>query len=502
MRNSRRQDPVEAGRPVALVDRDHEWAALRALGAAPGPALALLYGRRRVGKTYLLRHVWPEDQVFFFTGSETTPAFNRTELVRAMAEWSGEEIRSQDYPTWRTVFRKLLELGDGEQAPLVIVLDEYQYFRGDEGEAVDSELNAAWEGYLYGRGARRPLTLILCGSAVGIMRELNTGGRPLYGRFDWQAHLRPFDYLDAARMTGAAELRDRVRYYGVYGGIPRYLATIDHRRSLGENVSRAVLVPDGAVRLQLETAIEQESGLVSPAEHRAIVAAIASGHTDRNTVAQAVGMAPDATFRSRLNTLVNLGYVAQSRNFAAPPNQPYRYTIADPAMRFYYALVHPYRDALADPAAAPRGWREVVRPRLDGYLGHSFEAMAREAYLRLSDQVDPALPLVRDWGRWEGLDRTKTPLEIDVVARAVDGRMITGAVKWNARPVSPALHADHLAMLQRLAAAGHRWAHEALADDAILLYLSASGFSEAFAAAASHEPRRVVMWSLEDLYGD
>lgn len=487
-----------AKKPAVLVDRDGEWAALRELGSSSRPVLGLVYGRRRVGKTYLLRHVWSADRVFYFTASETTSAFNRAELVRAMAEWSGEEIRSEDYPTWRTVFRRLWELrGD---APLVVVLDEYQYLRGDAGDAVDSDLNAAWESYIYGPGARRPLAVILSGSAVGIMSKLNTGGRPLYGRFDWQAYLDPFDYLDASRMTGAADLRDRVRYYGMYGGTPRYLATIDPRRRLADNVTRALLVPDGPVRLQLETAIEQESGLVSPGEHRAIVAAIAAGRTDRNAIAQAVGMVPDATFRSRLDTLVRLAYVAAGRNFEAAPNQPYRYAIADQALRFYYTLVLPHRHALADAASAPAVWHEVVRPRLDGYLGHTLETIAGDAYVRLRQRASPALPLVRDWGRWEGRDRTRTPIEVDIVARATDRRMITGAVKWNVRPVSPALHTHHVAMLERLAASGYRWAHNALADDAILLYVSASGFSRAFAAVASQEHRRVVTWSLEDLY--
>ncbi|MGH7578043.1 MAG: AAA family ATPase, partial [Longimicrobiales bacterium] len=384
--------------PAELVDRDGEWVALRELADLDRPALGLLYGRRRVGKTYLLRHAWPRERVFFFTASETTSAFNRTELIRAVAEWSGEDIRAEDYPTWRTVFRRLLELG-GDRA-LVIVLDEYQYLRGDDGDAVDSELNAAWEGYIYGAGARRALVLILCGSVVGIMSTLNTGARPLYGRFDWQAHLKPFDYMDAGIMTQAGDLRDRVRYYGIYGGTPRYLATIDSRRTLAQNVTRTVLAPDGPVRLQLETAIEQESGLVEPAQHRAIVAAIAAGHTDRNAIAQAVGMAADATFRSRLDTLIELDYIAPTRNFDAAANQPYRYVIADPAVRFYHGLVLPYRNALVHGDAAGTVWRDVVIPRLDSYLGHTFEVIARQASVRVRERSSKALPLVKDWGRW------------------------------------------------------------------------------------------------------
>lgn len=483
-------------KPAALIDRDQQWQALRQLATLGRPVMGLLYGRRRVGKTYLLRHVWPADQVFYFTASETTSTFNRTELLRAMGTWSGEEIRTEDYPTWRTTFSRLLELRD--RTPTVIVLDEYQYIRGEDGDSVDSALNAAWESYIYGRGAGRTLVLMLCGSAVGVMSKLNTGARPLYGRFEWQASLSPFDFRDAARMTGAAEPRDQARYYGIYGGTPRYLATIDARASLAENVARDVLAPDGRVRLQVETALEQESGLADAAEHRAILAAIASGHTDRNTIAQAVGMPLDSTFRSRLDRLVEPEYVGAERNFDAAPNQPYRYRIVDPAQRFYYALVLPYRQALIDPSSATALWRDAIRPRLDGYIGHIFEQMTREAYHHRREQDH--LPLVKDWGRWEGRDRNREALEIDIVARATDGRLITGAVKWNARPVSPTLHTEHIAALHRLASSGYRWAHDALKPDAIVLYVSAAGFTEAFADAVRGHGQRVVAWSLSELY--
>lgn len=205
--------------------------------------------------------------------------------------------------------------------------------------------------------------------------------------------------------------------------------------------------------------------------------------------------------RARLDTLIELDYIAPTRNFDAAANQPYRYVIADPAVRFYHGLVLPYRNAVVHGDAAGTVWRDVVIPRLDSYLGHTFEVIARQASVRVRERSSKALPLVKDWGRWEGRDRTRTPIEIDIVARAVGGSMITGAVKWNARPVSSTLHTRHVEMVQRLAASGHRWAHEALSHDAILLYVSASGFSEAFAAVVADEPRRVVTWSLNDMYG-
>jgi len=91
-------------RSIDLVDRDHERALLRALLERKEPSIALVTGRRRVGKTFLLTRTWPEDQVFLFTATATTPEQNRRQLLLDLASWSGEEIEPDDYPTWRSVF--------------------------------------------------------------------------------------------------------------------------------------------------------------------------------------------------------------------------------------------------------------------------------------------------------------------------------------------------------------------------------------------------------------
>jgi uncharacterized protein len=151
-----------------IVDREHEQQELSALLDEKAPRLALLYGRRRIGKTYLLTHTWPPEQTFYWTASATTPTQNRAQLIRDVSEWAGEHFEQQEYPTWRTVFRLLLDLRTPH--PLVVVLDEFQYLGEDPKDlsAVASELNAAWEQ----RHQARPLVFVLAGSAVRVLEAL------------------------------------------------------------------------------------------------------------------------------------------------------------------------------------------------------------------------------------------------------------------------------------------------------------------------------------------
>jgi AAA+ ATPase superfamily predicted ATPase len=478
-----------------LVDRVSEQRALRALLERPGPSMAVLYGRRRVGKTFLLKHTWRQDRVFYFTAVDGTSELNRRALLEALARLSDRAINERDYATWRRVFELLLELGgDG---PTVVILDEYQNLHGDPNENVDSALAAVWEGHVNRRPKGRPFVLVLCGSIVRVMERLDAPDNPLHGRLDWKGHLDPFDYFDAAMMARFRTVRDRALAYGIYGGTPRYLASINARRSLAANVVEAVLSPGGAVRGQVETIVAQEHGLRDIAAYSAVLNAIGAGATDRNEIAQQTGLANDFALRTRLEMLAELGFVTAWRNFEAKANAPFRYRVTDPALRFYYGIVTRYRNELE--RAEPRHvWRTYIVGDLDAYMGFVFESIVEQAYMRL--RAAARLPMIREWGRWEGLDRNRDQIEIDIVARRTDGKMLTGAVKWSHKPVTPSVHLKHVEMLQRLRDSGHGWAREALAPDAIMLYVAAGGFGSNFVKQARSVGPEVVAWSLEDLY--
>lgn len=191
----------------AIIDREVEGTRLRQLADSGEMKLGLLYGRRRVGKTYLLTHLWDPESAFYFTASATTPELNRRVLIEEAARWSGEDLRPEDHATWRNVFRTLLSLAP--ERDIVVVIDEFQYLASaDEGlREVASELNAVWEGRRLRTGG---LLLVISGSAIRTLEALKDGGSPLYGRLDWSTQLFPFDYFDAGRMVSAAAMSPTV----------------------------------------------------------------------------------------------------------------------------------------------------------------------------------------------------------------------------------------------------------------------------------------------------
>ncbi|MEM1128121.1 MAG: ATP-binding protein [Bacteroidota bacterium] len=478
---------------TVLIDREEECRQLLRLLNEGRPRLALLSGRRRVGKTFLLNHAWGDRPYFLFTAARTTPELNRRQLIEDLARWSGQDLRPEDYPTWRSVFSLLLGLQAAD--PMIVVLDEFQYLSTDASglAAVASELNAVWEG----PRAQRPFLLVLAGSAVATMEALSQGGGPLYGRFNWQHRLQPFDYWDAGTMVPYADPRDRALTYGLFGGTPRYLAALNPEAPLAANAQRLLLARSGEVRLLIETALDQEEGLRDVQTYNALLRAVASGCTERNDIAQRVGVSNDQGLRDKLGRLVRLGYLEARTNIDARRNAPVRYAMADAAFRFHQRFVEPATSMLERYAPA-RVWDERVAPHLDVYMGLEFECIAREGYDRHADQH--GLPLVDTWGRWEGVDRAQASIEIDLVAHLSGGRVLTGAVKWNRTPIGAEVHYRHLDMLRRAADAGQRWAHQALEPNAPLYYAAAGGFAPDFERIAASSGHPVLCWSLADLY--
>jgi hypothetical protein len=201
--------------------------------------------------------------------------------------------------------------------------------------------------------------------------------------------------------------------------------------------------------------------------------------------------------RRALEVLEGLLLIQRERNFRSSRRSPWRSRISDPAVRFWYRFVQRDR-SLLEQGFVGRTWDERVAPQLDGYMGMIFEQIARQAFLRRLDTL--GLPPPVEWSRWEGQDRNRRSIEVDIVAELDDGRLLTGEVKWSSAPVDVDLHLGLRRDLEDLAASGQRWAADALDDDSAgHLYVSAAGFTDGFRRRAA-EHGRIRLLDLEDLY--
>ena len=408
---------------MPFIGRVSELAFLNELHSGDNPELYILYGRRRVGKTELLREFCRDKRHVYFQAAEVAEADNRRQLVSAMAEGLGEPVlATARFDDWEAPLQELARRAREER--LVVVLDEFPYLCNST-PGLPSLLQRFWDHH----ARESQLLLILCGSAISFMEnEVLAERSPLFGRRTAQQELLPFGFREAAMFVPHYGLEDSLRVFGILGGMPMYLKRFSERVSVADNVQAHILRPQALLYEEPANLLRGE--LRDPGTYNSILDAIASGLTRSGEIAQRVGIAVTALGRylSVLQELRLVRRVVSMGDRAPQKRSRGRYFLADNFLRFWYRFVLPHR-SLLEVGEGRRVWQERIAPQLDEYMGRVFEDVCAE-YIRCHGRERlsslPDGPVGPFWHR---------DSEIDLVWRSEDGRYSCAECKWTRRLV-------------------------------------------------------------------
>ncbi len=456
-----------------FIDRKAELANLDARYRSDRAELFVLYGRRRVGKTELLRHFCADKPHIFFVA---TLSSDRDQLAAFSQEiWRfthAETPEGFSFPTWEAVFRAVADLPGRP----IVVLDEFTYLISGN-KAIPSLLQKTWDELL--RNTR--VCLILCGSYVGMMeREILGYQAPLYGRRTGSYLLPALELPAAAAFFPAYTPSQQIEAWAVLGGMPYYLTAFSDRADIFANIRTHILDSQGTLRREPQLLLMEE--LREPRNYFSALRAIAQGATRLNEISLAARIGDVTTTARYLDILQDLRVV--SRSVPATESRPDKskrglYRITDAFLRFWFRYIHPNEGSLdlnlADAVLAQR-----VQPTFDQFVSYAFEDAARAhvAGLARAGQLGFLPERVGSW--W---DRAA---EVDVVAVSdADGALLLGECKWSVNPVGIDI-LDDLQRKKPLVDPESRWPAVSYA-----LYAKA-GFTPALAARAAAEGVRLV----------
>jgi AAA+ ATPase superfamily predicted ATPase len=457
-----------------FFNRKDELTALSERLRSPRAEYFVLYGRRRVGKSELLRHFGEDLRQFYFEASAGSQRDQLEDLGAELARFSGRAIYAeQPLSNWRAAFAALAELLEAGQT--MIVLDEFQFIARQEPE-IGSLLNR----FVAEHADNPDLFLCLSGSDISFFEREVVGYRATtYGRRTGSLRLLPFPWREIDPFVAGWSVEERIRAWAVFGGIPYYLKEIDPAQPLSEAIRRAILYPDGLLREEPRFLLAQESRLREQATYMSCLRAIAGGDTRLNEIAQRVGRsAPDV--RAFLEVLEEMGLVERRYPVTRASGKKVTYAIVDPFLRFWFRFVAPRESRLATRRDADRYLEESVLPELDKFV--SEEAFERVCQDWLGEERDAA-EVGRWWGslrrREDGQLRSRT-YEADVVAVDSDGGVeALGSCKWpeagNDRHTHDSGELDKLEAIR----------HELKAPDAQLYFFDRVGFSPRLQELAS-----------------
>lgn len=459
---------------MPFFNRKDELAALTERLRSNRGEYFVLYGRRRVGKSELLRHFGESCRQFYFEASAGGRRDQLEDLGAELSRFTGRAIYAeQPLNSWRAAFAAFSELLEAGQT--MIVLDEFQFIARQEPE-IGSLLNR----FISEHADNPDLFLCLSGSDISFFEQEIVGyGATTYGRRTGSQRLLPFPWGEIGAFVPGWSVEERIRAWAVFGGVPYYLKEIDPEQPLSEAIRRAVLYPDGLLREEPRFLLSQESRLREQATYMSCLRAIAGGDTRLNEIAQRVGGSAQHT-RSFLEVLEEMGLVERRYPVTKTSGKRVTYAIVDPFLRFWFRFVAPRESRLATRADADRYLEESVLPELDKFV--SEDAFERVCQSWLADERGAA-----EVGRWWGSIRRREngqlrsrAYEADAVAVDAHGKVeALGSCKWpqadNNRHEHDAAELDKLEGIR----------NELNAPDAHLYFFDRVGFSPRLQELAS-----------------
>ena len=376
---------------------------------------AVIYGRRRIGKTTLIREFVKDKKYLFFAASESTARVNLVSLSSCIGKASSAPV----YRDFESALEAVFDMAKDER--IIFVIDEYPYLAEAE-RSISSLIQILID---HKRDSSK-LFLILCGSSMSFMENQVLGNKsPLYGRRTAQLKILPFYFFDALPFYESFGPIDRAVLYGATGGIPEYLSKIDRNKSVKENITSLFLNTSGNFFEEPSNLLKQE--LREPATYNAIIQSIAWGASKLNEIATKAGIESNKCAKY-LSSLINLGLIKKEYPYGEAKSKRSIYKIQDQMFRFWYRFVFPNFSAIT--AGLGVGvYEHEVEGELNAYMGHIFEDICKQWFFLQANEN--RLPFfVGDIGRYWGTNpRTRTQEEIDLMAARKDNALFAEC-KW------------------------------------------------------------------------
>jgi len=367
---------------LGFLDRTAELADLDAMLTRrhPSPAsLMIVYGRRRVGKTELLRH-WasrtglPATYVFF---EQETAGLQRKKLA---AQILGLDLKTAPtFHAWSELWDWLSRLwSGGAQSPSqgqqrhILILDEVT--RAAEADtAFMTSVQNAWDTYFKDSNH----IIFLCGSQVHTMETFMAHGSPVFGRLTGQMYLEPFKFRVLREAFPKWTAEERVAAYACVGGVPAYLKWLNPELSMSDNIIQVMLNPRSMFLAEPKFLIYEELKRIST--YQSIMQAIGSGQHTLDQISTHC-VVPKNHLTEYLQTLEQLRFIERRVTVALPPakrrvSRRGRYHFTDPYFRFYFEFLAPRQGEPNDSQSRI----DYIKTNLRAFVGRTgFESLARE----------------------------------------------------------------------------------------------------------------------------
>ncbi len=402
-----------------FIGRERELNTLDNLYKSNKFEFAVIYGRRRVGKTALINQFIGDKRAIYFMGVESNAKQNLENFSKSIMEFASGFETESSFLSFQAAIEYVFKLAEKER--IIIAIDEYPYVARSS-KSLASTLQLLIDKYK----DTSKLMLILCGSSMSYMEDHVLAYKaPLYGRRTAQIKLLPFDFEETCVYFKNLSDIDKVLIYGIAGGTPQYLLQMSDKLSIEDNIKNTYLNPMSFLYEEPTNLLKQE--VREPAIYTAIITAIATGSSRMSEISSKVGEDTNVC-TNYIKNLINLGIVQKETPYGEKASRKSVYSIEDNMFRFWYRFV------LDNNSLIVRGAADLVykriEPQLSDYMGKVFEEICKQ-YLWKQLLADNCPVEFNSLGRWWGNDpKEKSQAEIDIMGEQDKNTALFAECKW------------------------------------------------------------------------
>ena len=407
------------GREKEILDLEKEY--------ARDGGFVVIYGRRRIGKTTLIKQFIKSKTAFYFLATKEVESQSMKRFAGVIARTTGNSVMQKAaFSDWLDLFQAVADYKPNEKK--VLVIDEFPYLV-KVNDSFPSILQNAWDEILKGSN----VMLILCGSLISMMKKHALSYEsPLYGRRTAQMRIAPLPFTTVYE-NQKLSFEEAAEQYSITGGVPKYMEFFSDGQPLYEQIKENVLSKNGFLYEEPNFLLTDEVQV--PTNYFSIIKVIADGNHKLGTIAGILGLETSA-LTPYLKTLSELGFIEKQVPVTEKNAEKTRkglYFISDNFLRFWFRYVYPYKGEL-ELDNTQISLDELDKDFKEKFVAFAYKDICKEIFARLcSDKAIEFTPS-KIGSYW--LNDKSGNTQIDVMAvDTVNKRLFAGECKYHNQPV-------------------------------------------------------------------
>lgn len=390
-------------------------------------SFVVIYGRRRVGKTTLIKEFLKNKSAFYYLATEELESQSMKRLANVIARTTKNTLLQKiEFTDWLDLFQLIADYKPEEKK--VLVIDEFLYLVRTN-SAFPSILQNAWDEFLKDSN----VMLILSGSLIGMMQKHALSyDSPLYGRRTAQMRLTPLSFTSIYE-TQNLPFEQAVEQFALTGGVPKYLEFFEDGRPLEEQLKDAVFSKDGFLYEEPNFLLKSES--LTAVNYFSIIKTIADGNHKLGKIASALGQ-ESSSLTPYLSTLSDLGFIEKRTPITEKNPEKSRkglYFIADNFLRFWFCYVYPYKGEL-ELDNMQIVLDEIHKDFKEKFVAFAYEDICKDIFAKLCSNNAISFVPSRIGSYW--LNDYDGDTEIDVMSVDHQNKQVfAGECKYHTKPV-------------------------------------------------------------------